>query len=150
GRDLNELDPEDIESFTILKDATATAVYGARGANGVIIIKTKRGKVGKVELMANYMEGITAFTKVPEMADAGTFMNLKNEAMIASGMEPLYSPAYIDSTLSPTANHYVYPNVNWMNMLFKNIAHNRRFNFSANGGKENLKFYTSLSYYEES
>lgn len=150
GRSLNDLDPEDIESFTILKDATATAVYGARGANGVIIVKTKRGTPGKVKLMANYMEGTTQFTKIPQMADAGTFMNLKNEALRASGQLPLYSPSYIDSTLNPLANHYVYPNVDWMRELFKSVSHNRRLNFSAQGGRQNLNFYSSLSYYEES
>lgn len=150
GRSIDNLDPEDIESFTILKDATATAVYGARGANGVIIINTKRGKEGKVSLMANYMEGMTQFTKVPEMADAEMFMDLKNEALVASGFAPMYSQDYIDSTLDPTANHYVYPNSNWMDMLFRKASHNRRVNFSANGGNESTRFYSSVSYYEES
>lgn len=150
GRSINDLDPEDVADFTILKDATATAVYGALGANGVIIINTKRGKVGKVNLMAKYMEGITTFTKVPEMADSKTYMDLRNEAMIASGMSPAYSQDYIDSTLDPNANHYVYPNVDWMDILFNKISHNRRLNFSATGGTENTRYYTSLAYYEES
>ncbi|SDZ77340.1 TonB-linked outer membrane protein, SusC/RagA family [Arachidicoccus rhizosphaerae] len=150
GRNTNDLDPEDVEDFTILKDATATAVYGALGANGVIIINTKRGSASKVNLMANYLEGVTAFTKVPEMADAETYMNLRNEAMVASGFTPAYSQDYIDSTLDPNANHYVYPNVDWMKTLFNNLSHNRRFNFSARGGSDNVQFYTSLAYYEES
>jgi len=149
GRSLNDLDPEDIEDFTILKDATSTAVYGALGANGVIIVNTKRGKVGKVNLMANYLEGITQFTKVPEMADAGTYMNLRNEAAVASDLPPFYTQDYIDSTLDPSANHYVYPNVDWLGQLFNKTSHNRRFNFSARGGSENVQFYTSLAYYEE-
>ncbi|HTN38094.1 MAG TPA: TonB-dependent receptor [Arachidicoccus sp.] len=150
GRSLNDLDPEDVQDFTILKDATATAVYGALGANGVILVNTKRGKIGKVSLMANYMEGVTAFTKMPEMADGETYMKLRNEAMEASGMTPAYSQDYIDSTLNPGANHYVYPNVDWLDKLFNSISHNRRLNFSATGGSENTQFYTSLSYYEES
>ncbi|MFT4154969.1 SusC/RagA family TonB-linked outer membrane protein [Parafilimonas sp.] len=150
GRSIDDFDPEDIESFTILKDASATAVYGALGANGVIIINTKHGKTQKVSLMANYLEGITAFTKLPKMADAGTYMNLRNEAEIASGNVADYSQTKIDSTLSPTANHYVYPNVNWMKLLFRNLSSNRRLNFSATGGTENVQFYTSVAYYEES
>ncbi len=150
GRDLNSIDPEDIATFTILKDAAATAVYGSLGANGVILITTKRGKQGKVNLMVNYNQGITAFTKTPEMADAKTYMNLKNEAMVASGLQPQFTQDYIDSTLSPAANHYVYPNVNWLDYLFKSTSSNKRLNFSATGGSENTQFYTSLAYYDES
>ncbi|PZP40427.1 MAG: TonB-dependent receptor, partial [Pseudopedobacter saltans] len=150
GRGINDFDPEDIESFTILKDASATAVYGAQGANGVIIITTKKGTVGKVNLMVNYNEGITAFTKKPEMASAKDYMELRNEAMIASGLAPAYTQDYIDSTLDPTANHYVYPNVDWIDLLFNKVSSNRRLNFSARGGTENTQFYTSVSYYDES
>ena len=150
GRSINDFDPEDVESFTVLKDATATAVYGALGANGVIIINTKRGKIQKVNLMANYLEGITNFTKVQQMADAATYMTLKNEALVASGEATAYSQDYIDSTLSPTANHYVYPNVDWMGALFNKNSHNRRLNFSATGGTESIKYYSSVAYYEES
>lgn len=149
GRDLNSIDPEDIASFTVLKDASATAVYGSLGANGVVLITTKRGKTGKVNLMVNYNEGITTFTKVPEMADAKTYMELKNEAMLASGLRPQFTQDYMDSTLSGKANPYVYPNVDWIDYLFKKYASNRRFNFSSSGGTENTKFYTSLAYYDE-
>lgn len=150
GRSLNDIDPEDVADFTILKDATATAVYGALGANGVIIVNTKRGKIGKVNLMVNYLEGITAFTKLQEMADAKTYMELRNEAALASGMTPFYSQDYIDSTLDPNANHYVYPNEDWLGKLFNSTSHNRRLNFSATGGSDRVQYYTSLSYYEES
>ncbi|MCF3112160.1 TonB-dependent receptor [Niabella sp. CC-SYL272] len=149
GRDLNSIDPEDIASFTVLKDAASTAVYGSLGANGVVLITTKKGKTGKINLMVNYNEGITTFTKVQEMADAKTYMNIKNEALIASGLQPQFSQAYIDSTLSGTANPYVYPNIDWIDYLFKNYSSNRRFNFSASGGSENTKFYTSVAYYNE-
>lgn len=149
GRDLNSVDPEDIESFTVLKDASSTAVYGSLGANGVVLINTKKGKAGKVNLMFNYNQGFTNFTKLPEMADAKTYMELKNEALIASGQAPQFSQAYMDSTLSGTANPYVYPNVNWMDLLFEKRSPNRRLNISATGGSENTKFYTSVAYYDE-
>lgn len=150
GRDLNSVDPEDIESFTILKDASSTAVYGSLGANGVILINTKKGKAGKVRLMMNYNHGTTSFTKVPEMADAETYMELKNEALVASGQNPQFTQAYIDSTLSGTANPYRFPNVKWMDMLFKDYSFNKRLNVSATGGNESTKYYTSVAYYDES
>jgi TonB-linked outer membrane protein, SusC/RagA family len=149
GRDLNSIDPEDIESFTILKDASSTAVYGSLGANGVILINTKKGKAGKVKLMANYNHGTTSFTKVPKIADAKTYMELKNEALIASGQEPQFTQEYIDSTLSGTANPYRFPNVDWMDLLFKKYSFNKRLNVSATGGSENTKYYTSVAYYDE-
>ncbi|MFT4204836.1 MAG: TonB-dependent receptor [Chitinophagaceae bacterium] len=151
GRDLNAFDPEDISSFTILKDAAATAVYGAQGANGVMIITTKKGKVGKTALMFNYNQGILAFTKLPKLASAEQYMRLRNEAEDATdGFSAEYTEAYIDSTLSPTGDRNVYPNVDWMDAIFKNTAMNRRMNFSARGGGEHAQFYTSLAYYEES
>ena len=150
GRDLNSYDPEDIQSFTILKDAAATAVYGSLGANGVILITTKRGSSGKSKIMAQYLQGITQFTKTPELANAKEFMNLKNEAQLASGYAPSYSQDYIDSTLSPTANHFVYPNVNWLRQVFNKNSINRKLNVSATGGSENTQYYVSMDYYDES
>ncbi|AYD49454.1 TonB-dependent receptor [Arachidicoccus soli] len=150
GRSLDNYDPEDIKSFTILKDASATAVYGSLGANGVILITTKRGSSGKSKIMAQYLQGITQFTKTPELANAGEYMNLKNEAELASGYAPSYSQDYIDSTLSPTANHYVYPNVNWLDQVFNKNSFNKKLNVSATGGSENTQYYVSLDYYDES
>ncbi len=150
GRDLNSYDPENIQSFTVLKDAAATAVYGSLGANGVILITTKRGSSGKSKIMAQYSQGITQFTKTPELADAGEFMKLKNEAEIASGYAPSYSQDYIDSTLSPNANHFVYPNVNWLKQVFNKSSINKKLNVSATGGSENTQYYVSMDYYDES
>ena len=148
GRDLNSLDPEDISSFTILKDASATAVYGVAGANGVVLIQTKKGRPGKPNLMFNFNEGLISFTKTPQLADAKSYMTLRNEAEAASGFQPEYSQAYIDSTL---AGHqpYLYPNVNWMKTLFKSVSDSRRANFSARGGSETANYYVSLAYYDE-
>lgn len=148
GRDINSLDPEDIASFSILKDATATAVYGVEGANGVILIQTKKGIPGKIALMANYTQGYTSFTKVPELADAKTYMELRNEARLASGQGIEYSPEYIERTLSGFDPN-LYPNVDWMNTIFNKTSLNRRANFSARGGSENTNFYVALAYYDE-
>lgn len=89
-RSMDDLNPEDIESFSILKDASATAVYGVRGANGVIIITTKNGEIGKPRIRAEYTYGFTRFTKLPELADGITYMQCANEAATTRGKDPLF------------------------------------------------------------
>ncbi len=148
GRDLNTLDPEDVASLTILKDASATAVYGVAGANGVILITTKKGRSGKTVLKFNYNQGFTDFTKLPELVGGIDYMNLTNEARIASGLTAQYSQAYIDSTASGKSP-YAFPNVDWMKTIFKDRGLTRRVNFSASGGAELANFYIGLAYYDE-
>ena len=97
-RGLNNIDPEDIESFTVLKDASATAVYGVRGANGVILIKTKPGKVGKPQFNFDYYEGFVSLTKRPELANAYQYMDAANEANMDTNGRILYTPQYIESS----------------------------------------------------
>ena len=97
-RSFNNIDPEDIESFTVLKDASATAVYGVRGANGVVIVKTKPGKVGKPQFSVDYYESFTRLTKKVDMADAYTYMDARNEAQMNTSGTLKYSAAYIEAT----------------------------------------------------
>lgn len=148
GRDLDNLDAEDISSFTILKDASATAIYGVAGANGVILINTKKGVSGKTSLMFNYNQGITSFTKRPELTDGVTYMMLRNEARANTGLGKDYSNNYINSTIL-NEDPNLYPNVDWMKELFNNTAQNRRVNFSARGGSETSTYYISGAYYDE-
>lgn len=158
-RSFNNIDPEDIESFTILKDASATAVYGVRGANGVILIKTKPGKVGKPQFTADYYEGFVTLTKKPQLADAYTYMDAANEASMNTNGQLMYTPQYIEATKkangliandNPTMyNPYLYPAVDWMSELFNDWGHNRRVNVSVRGGVPNATYYVSLSYYNE-
>lgn len=160
-RSFNNIDPEDIESFTVLKDASATAVYGVRGANGVIIIKTKPGKVGKPQISFDYYESFTRMTKIPDMADAYTYMNVANEAYANAypDAKPLYSPEYIVATKKAHGilpndnpklyNEYLYPAVNWMKEIFNDWGHNRRANVNIRGGLPSANYYVSLSYYNE-
>jgi TonB-linked SusC/RagA family outer membrane protein len=148
-RSIDNIDPEDIESFTVLKDASGTAVYGVRGANGVIIVKTKTGKVGKPNIFFDYNEGVSTFTKRPEVLDGVTYMNLANEALTGRGGTPKYSQEYINNTASGV-DPLLYPNVNWMDELFKQYSRNRRANLNASGGVENAQYYVSLAYYNES
>jgi TonB-linked SusC/RagA family outer membrane protein len=147
-RSINNLDPQDIQSFTILKDASATAVYGVRGANGVILVQTKRGKAGKPKIDADYYEGFTSFTRIPEMADGITYMNAVNEANTTRGGVPKYSQQYIQNTQNQV-DPLLYPNINWIDAVFKNTSRNRRANVNINGGAPNARYYISASYYNE-
>jgi TonB-linked SusC/RagA family outer membrane protein len=147
-RSINNIDPEDIESFTVLKDASSTAVYGVRGANGVIIVKTKVGKIGKPQIFFDYNEGVSTFTRRPEMTDGVTYMQAANEASIGRGLTPKYSQEYIDNTAS-RKDPLLYPDVNWMDELFNKTSRNRRANLNATGGVDNAQYYVSLAYYNE-
>jgi TonB-linked SusC/RagA family outer membrane protein len=150
-RDLGNIDPEDIASFSILKDASATAVYGVRGANGVILIQTKKGKVGKATINAQYDQGITQFTRIPQFADGVTYMQMANEAYKSSNPnDPL--PKYSNDRIQKTANGTdpdLYPNVDWFKVLFNKFGQNRRARVNANGGSENAQYYLSVGYYNE-
>ncbi len=148
-RSMNDLNPEDIETFSILKDASATAVYGVRGANGVVIITTKTGQIGKPKVRVEYTEGISKFTKLPEMADGITYMQAANEASINSNVDIPFSAEKIRKTASGE-DPYLYPNVNWYDQIFKDYGHNRRASVNVNGGSENVQYYVSVSYYNES
>ncbi|MBW8684570.1 SusC/RagA family TonB-linked outer membrane protein [Chitinophaga rhizophila] len=148
GRDINSIDPEDISSFTVLKDAAATAVYGVAGANGVVIVTTKKGTSGKNNLMFNYNHGISSFTKVPELTDGVMYMMLRNEAQRNTGLAPEYSNNTINSTILKEDPN-LYPNVDWMEALFNDVSQNRRANFSARGGTDAATYYVSLGYYDE-
>lgn len=148
-RALDNVDPQDIASFSVLKDAVSTSVYGILGANGVILIKTKSGVAGRTKIDANVTEGVTTFTMLPQMVDGPTYMQLANEANTTRGSQPLYSQAQIDSTIAGR-DPLLYPNVNWFKTVFRPTAGNRRVNLSATGGTANARYYTSVAYYEES
>jgi len=90
-RSINNIDPEDVESFTILKDASATAVYGTRGANGVILVNTKKGKAGKAQMNVEANQAVSKFTQLPKFVDAPTFMRMYNEGLTMRGSTPQYT-----------------------------------------------------------
>ncbi|MDR3246856.1 MAG: TonB-dependent receptor [Prevotellaceae bacterium] len=148
--DLAKMHPDDIESFSILKDAAATALYGARGANGVILVTTKEGKEGKVLVSVRLENSFSSPTKRLNMADPITYMELANEA--ASTRDPLavtpYSKSKIDNTRRG-GNSYVYPAVDWMDMLVKNVAVNQRANISVSGGGAIARYYVAGSFAQD-
>ena len=149
--DLARLQPDDIESFSIMKDATATALYGARGANGVIFVTTKRGQEGPAKIFARVETSISAPTDVVELADPVTYMKSYNEAI--STRDPLgelmYTYDKIEQTGKPGANRLIYPANDWYDMLFKDFATSYRANVSARGGGKVATYYVSGAYTED-
>ena len=147
-RSFNDIDPEDIESLTTLKDASATAVYGVRGANGVILIKTKPGKIGKPTVSADYYESFTRFTKMVDLVDGVSYMKAANEALRNDGLSPKFTDEQIRNTIAGK-DPYLYPNVDWLKEIFNDWGHNRRVNVNVRGGSERVTYYASVSYFNE-
>ena len=149
--DLARLQPDDIESFSIMKDATATALYGARGANGVIYVTTKRGREGPATVFARLETSISQPTQDVELADGVTYMKAYNEAI--STRDPLgdlkYSYDKIEQTGKPNANRYIYPLNDWYSMLFKDYSTAYRANVSVRGGGAVATYYVAGAFTQD-
>lgn len=148
GGAFNNIDPEDVSSISLLKDASATAIYGARGANGVLIITTKRGVAGKPKIAAKVESGFNGMTRMPEMLDGVTFMKLYNEARENDGNAPAYSDEVIAKTASGL-DPYLYPDVNWIDRIYKDWASMTNANVNVSGGGESMRYYVSMSFYNQ-
>ena len=147
-RDLNEINVEDIESFSVLKDASATAIYGSRGANGVILINTKRGKAGKVNINAKYESTYNMRTYTPEFVDGYTYARMLNESRTTRYLEPLYTEddLYLfKSGMDPD----LHPNVDWLDLLLKDGAMTNRATLDISGGGSTARYFVSASYINE-
>lgn len=147
-RDINDINPEDIETFSVLKDASTTAIYGSRGANGVLLITTKRGRDGKTRINGKVEYSYSTRTKTPEFVDGSTYARMMNEALESRNMSPAYSADdlyLLDNQLDPE----IFPNVNWMDLLLKDGAPTFRANVDVNGGGANARYFASVSYVEE-
>ncbi|WP_343308220.1 TonB-dependent receptor [Chitinophaga niabensis] len=145
--DLARLQPDDIASFSIMKDATATALYGARGANGVILVTTKQGVAGKAKISLRLENSISAPTDNIELADPVTFMKKHNEAVLTR--DPLGTLPYTEEKIANTAegkNTLVYPANDWREMLFKKYTMNQRVNLNVSGGGNVARYYVAGSY----
>jgi TonB-linked SusC/RagA family outer membrane protein len=143
-RDMDMVDPEDIESFSILKDAAATAVYGVRGANGVFIITTKRGSDSRPKIKVTAEAGITGPAKMPKMVNSMQYAELYNKAF---GSEA-YTPATIEAYRTGS-DPDLYPNVDWLGSLFKKFSQLYRVNTSVTGGGQVARYYISGSFSNE-
>lgn len=144
-RDIDLVDTDDIASFSILKDASASAVYGVRGANGVILITTKKGEVGRPKVNFRGEVGVTSPTQMPTFVNAEQFALMYNEA---AGTD-YYKPEVLDAYRTHS-DPDLYPDVNWIHELYRPLASNQRGNISITGGSEIVKYFISGSIYNES
>lgn len=148
--DLSRLQPDDIASFSIMKDATATALYGARGANGVILVTTKEGKEGRAKIEFRIENSISSPTSKVDLADPITYMELRNEAFRTRN--PLggvpYSQEKIANTIAGT-NPYMYPATDWYSMMMKDVVANQRYNLNLSGGGSVARYYVAATFNQD-
>ncbi|MGI6242495.1 MAG: SusC/RagA family TonB-linked outer membrane protein [Prevotella sp.] len=147
-RDLNNIDPEEIESFSVLKDASASAMYGVRGANGVIIINTKRGHIGAPQIDVRVEHSIEQPTKLPKFIDGADYMQLLNTIAADNGERALYNEQQIDRTRS----HYdldLYPNEDWLDNVTRDYAYSTHASLDVSGGSNFLRYSLVAAFYNE-
>ena len=146
-RSITDLDADEIESFSLLKDAAATAMYGAEGANGVILVTTKRGHIGKQQISLRVEQNLSVPYRIPDFVDSWDYMRLANEALMNDGMDPMYSDELIDlyeSGVDPD----LYPNAQWTDLIARTI-HGQRYTASFRGGTENAKYFVTGGYQQK-
>jgi TonB-linked SusC/RagA family outer membrane protein len=158
-RSMNDIDMNDIENLSVLKDASATAVFGVEGANGVILITTKRGKVGKAQLSLNVNTTIKMVSQLPEKLDAYDALRQVNSSILrglsvpGQGKWSNYTPlSVLDKYRNPNyelGEQFIYPNVNWEDELLKDFAQDYRVNLSVRGGNKTAKYFGSLAFLSE-
>lgn len=141
NRGLERLNSNDIESVTVLKDASA-AIYGAQAANGVILVTTKKGKIGKPQVSFSYNQGFSSPTVIPKSVDAATYLEMLNEISQYAGQEPKYTPEVIQNFKAGT-DPWLYPNTDWYKETFQKSATQRTANLNISGGQENLRYFVS-------
>jgi len=156
-RSMNNIDPNEVASISVLKDASATAVFGVKGANGVILITTKRGQQGKTKLNFNYTTTAKSVSRQPEKLDSYAAMMAKNEMIEREGVlnQPSWN-AYVPYEIvqryrGPQSPEYaeIYPNVDWAKAMFKDVGFSHRATLSASGGSQAVQYFGSLSYLNE-
>lgn len=147
-RSMDMVDTEDIASLSILKDASATALYGVRGANGIVLITTRRGAESKPQINVKVETGMTSPVRLPEMASTEEFIDFLNNMYVNSGQDPIFDPYQKEMHLAGT-DPDLYPSVDWVNEVFKNQAMTTKANVSVSGGTKSVRYYVGGSYYLE-
>ncbi len=140
---LSDIDPADIESFSVLKDASATAIYGVRGANGVVIVTTKRGTTDRLSVTGRVNFTVSQLTNMPEYLDSYEYAKLANEARVVRGINPLYSDIEMD-IIKYGLDPDLYPNVNWQDEILKKTSLQQTYFVNARGGGSLARYYLSL------
>jgi TonB-linked SusC/RagA family outer membrane protein len=146
--DINSIDPADIESFSILKDASATAVYGVRGANGVVLITTKRGETGKLSITGRATFTLSHLKRIPEYLRAYDYARLANEARVVRGETPIYSNVELD-IIRDGLDPDLYPDVSWQDEVLKKNSFKHTYYVSARGGARIARYFLSLGANQE-
>lgn len=137
---LQQMSPQEIESITLLKDAAATAIYGSKGANGVLLVTTKRGQEGKLKINFSIQAGFQQAARLPEFLGSYDYANLYNEALANDGLDPLYSAADIEAYR--TGNDPLFhPDVDWYDAVLRKAAPIQNYNFSASGSSKTFRYY---------
>lgn len=144
-RDLNQINSQEVENITILKDASATAVYGARGANGVILITTKKGSVGKPDITLRTETAVLTALRRPKYINGYEYASLMNEALSFAGQQPRWSEEELDKYRTGS-DPYLYPDVNWSEELLKKNTVQTISNLSVSGGNDIIVYYLNVGY----
>lgn len=144
-RAMADIEPDEIESFTLLKDAAATAVYGAEGANGVILITSKRGKSEKPKISLRAEGTFLTPTRLPEFMNAEQHLSLYNEALKNEGQEPIYDP----SLYKDGADRDLYPNTDWLDYMLRDHTYNMRYTLNVRGGSDKARYFVSGAFFQE-
>lgn len=147
-RELDDLTGLEIEEVTVLKDAAAAALYGVKGANGVVMITTKRGQATPLQVTAKYQFGFATATRTPEFADAYTYAYYMNQASQLDGIAPRYTNADLNGFYNG-ADPYAYPNVDWWGQIFDNHGTNNRLQFTFTGGSKNFRYFAAVDYLKD-
>lgn len=145
---LNDIDVDDVESISVLKDAAATAVYGVRGANGVVLVTTKRGSKEKIQITARATVKLSQIKRLPEYLSSYDYARLANEARAMSGESDLYTPIQLD-IIKNNLDPELYPNVNWIDQIMKKTSLQENYYASARGGGDVAQYFVSLGYRHE-
>lgn len=145
---LSQINVNEIESISILKDASTTAIYGIKGANGVLVVKTRRGAEGKPRINVRVESGIQMPVRTPKFLDSYNTASLVNEAYANDGLQPLFSETDLEHYRTGDSP-YAYPNVNWYNEIFKKTAQQSNANVDISGGTDRLKYFVSVGYFTQ-
>ncbi len=147
-RDMSQLDPNEIESVTVLKDASATAVFGVRGANGVILITTKRGKEGKAKISFSSSVGVNVRTKELDFANSYQYADYYNMMLTNDGGSPIFSDEQLANFRDHT-NPILYPDINWIDYCMKKSSIQSQHNVNISGGTNNMRYFVSLGFFSQ-
>lgn len=145
-RDINHLDPEEVESVKIMKDGAATAIYGQRGANGVVLVTTKRGRIGRPVIALNAQYGFQQPTRLPKFLNSASYLTLYNKALANDGLQVPSDPRYNPANYGAGADPYLFPDVDWYGSTLRKSAPQQQYRVSVRGGSEVIRYYVLFGF----